>query len=308
MEGSRLRGALDPSGSGADDIAAVWWLLFFLGFAVFVLVVAALFVGVRRSGRPEDRSTSRAWMLGGGIALPAVVIAVVLAVTLSTMRSSAQNPPDTAVEVEVIGHQWWWEVRYPEHGVVTANEIHIPVGEPVALRMQSADVIHSLWVPELAGKLDLLPERVNTLVIDATRPGRYPGRCAEFCGLQHANMDIVVVAHRPDDYASWIEAQRAAARVPVSAAAQRGLDVFVASDCGSCHTIAGTTANGTTGPDLTHLRSRESIAGGMRDTTIPDLREWITDPHAVKPGVLMPGPSLTDDEIDDLLAYLEGLE
>ncbi|NND73640.1 MAG: cytochrome c oxidase subunit II [Ilumatobacter sp.] len=305
MQGSLVRGALDPRGSDAREIAALWWLLLALGAAVFAVVAVALFIGARRNST-TDASTARRWMLGGGIVLPSTVVAVVLGATLWAMRSTAEQPP--AVEVEVIGHQWWWEVRYPDHGVVTANEIHIPAGEPVALRLQSADVIHSLWIPELAGKLDLLPERVNTLVIDASSPGEYAGRCAEFCGLQHANMDLVVVAHDAAGFTAWVAEQRTPAADPATAPAQRGLVTFLAHDCASCHTISGASAGGETGPDLTHLMGRSSIAGGLLDTTVPSLREWITDPHDVKPGVLMPAPALTDAEIDDLLAYLETLE
>lgn len=209
---------LNPGGSSASEVAGLWWWLFWLGVAVFAIVVVGLAVAIRRTGDDTDADeavaddgsdhgpTWRHWVLGGGVILPSVVIAGVLVLTLVSMRALADRPPST-LTIEVVGHQFWWEVRYPEHGVVITDEIHIPAGQTVTLEMWSADVIHSLWVPALAGKIDLLPERVNILPIDAKEPGRYDGRCAEFCGLLHAHMDLVVVAHEPGDFATWLEEQ-----------------------------------------------------------------------------------------------------
>lgn len=283
-----------------------------LGIAVFLLVAVVLIVGLRRSA-PDDagseRRTSR-WIVGGGVVLPVVVITVVLGATLVAMRQVAATDDDAELTVEVIGHQYWWEVRYSDAGVVSANEVHIPADTPVEITLTSADVIHSWWVPAVAGKMDLLPERTNRLVVEA-EPGEYQGRCAEFCGTSHANMDFWLVVHDADGYERWLDEQARPAAAPTSPAAERGAALFTSAGCGSCHAVAGTEADGTGGapaPDLTHLASRLSILGGAAEPTTPDLVEWISDPHSVKPGALMPEPDLDENEIADVVAYLEGLE
>ena len=223
------------------------------------------------------------------------------------MRVTGDDAPEGALTVDVIGNQWWWEIRYPGTDVVTANEIRIPAGRPVKLRLRSADVIHSFWVPELAGKLDLLPERTNTMVIEADAPGRYQGQCAEFCGLQHANMGIEIVAEDPADFDAWLREQSQPAAAPSSATAREGRKLFASSGCASCHTVRGSAATGDTGPDLTHLASRRRIAAGALPLTTSGLTEWIRNPHDVKQGASMPAPDLTDDEIAAIVASLEGL-
>lgn len=305
-----LPATLDPSGSAAREIADLWWLLVGLGAVAFVVVAVGLGIGLVR--RPADdgdvaRPAAGRWLIGGGVVLPTVLIVVVLVATVASMRAVSSEPSDDAVRIEVTGHQWWWEVRYPDDGVVTANEVHIPAGRDVVLELRSADVIHSFWVPALAGKMDLLPERSNTLVIDADRPGRYEGVCAEFCGIQHANMKLVVVAHDEPGFAGWLDAQRQPAVEPVGALETRGEQVFVDRGCAGCHRVGGTDAAGDDGPDLTHVASRAAIAAGTLDNTLPDLREWILDPHAIKEGVLMPAVQLDPDELDALVAYVGAL-
>lgn len=298
---------LDPSGSAAREIADLWWLLVGLGALAFVVVVVALVVGLRR--QPTDGSpTGGRWLIGGGVVMPAVLIVVVLVATIASMRAVSSAPSDDAVTIEIVGHQWWWEVRYPDDRVVTANEVHIPAGRDIVLELRSADVIHSFWVPALAGKMDLLPERTNTLVIDADRPGRYDGVCAEFCGVQHANMRLVVVAHDETGFASWLDEQRRPAVEPTDELELRGERLFTSEGCARCHTVAGTRADGDDGPDLTHVASRETIAAGTSDNTAPNLREWIADPHAIKDGVLMPAAQLDPDELDALAAYVDALK
>jgi cytochrome c oxidase subunit II len=184
--------------------------------------------------------------------------------------------------------------------------VHIPADTTVEIILQSADVIHSLWVPALAGKLDLLPERANRLVVDA-EPGTYEGRCAEFCGTSHANMDFLLIAHEGEGFDDWITGQLRPAAAPIGEPAGRGAELFTEVGCASCHTITGTDARGTVGPDLTHFSSRQTILGGAADPTAPDLIEWITDPHSVKPGALMPAAELDDEQIEALVAYLTGL-
>lgn len=302
---------LDPEGTAAREIGRLWWVLLGAGCVALVVVLVVLAVALRRStaartdARDDGGSTS--WlMVGGGVVLPAVAILIVLVATIASMRTLDREVEADALTVEVTGHQWWWEIRYPDLGIVTANEIHIPTRTPVRLELRSADVVHSFWVPDLAGKLDLLPERVNELVIDADEPGTYLGQCAEFCGVQHANMAVVVVAHDEAGYGDWIEAQSSPA-AGVSGIAADGLQTFLDRGCASCHTIAGTSADGRDGPDLTHVASRQLIAGGLLEPVVPDLRAWIADPHAIKPGTKMPDTDLSEAEIDRLVAYLETL-
>jgi cytochrome c oxidase subunit 2 len=309
-----------------------------LAVVVFIAVLVALVIGLRRrsadtgedlrrlgTGPSSTASAggssvaSRRWIVGGGVVLPAIVIVAVLGATLIAMRDVVATDDDAELTVEVIGHQYWWEVRYPESGVVTANEVHVPADTPVEITLRSADVIHSFWVPSVAGKMDLLPERTNRIVIEADA-GVHQGRCAEFCGTSHANMDFLLVAHDGTGFDDWLTAQSAPAAEPTSDAARRGMALVAEAGCASCHDIAddpdattGTTstpagADVIAAPDLTHLASRLSILGGSADPTTPDLIDWITDPHAVKPDVDMPAADLTDDEIADVVAYLLELE
>lgn len=308
---------LDPAGPAAEDIADLWWLLFWLGTAVFVLFAVLLGMALRRRSRSgdvheqrdseaQDLRAARPWLMGGGIVLPTVVIVVVLVATIFAMRATADDGPDGALTIAVTGHRWWWEVEYAD-GAETANEVHIPAGEPVVLELTSADVIHSFWVPALAGKMDALPDGVNTLVIAADEPGRYEGACAEFCGLHHASMNLVVVAHEPAAFQEWLDAVAEPPPRPTSVAARRGLELFRAEGCGSCHTIAGTSADGDDGPVLSHLMARVSMLGRGQPPTAEGLREWLTRPHDVKEGTEMPVADLSADEVDAVVAYLETL-
>lgn len=322
VTGHRSASALSPRGSDAATIADLWWLMLALGAVAFVVFAIGLFAGLRRSGthgdqnppthdlrrlgRAEATRASKLWIMGGGIALPAVLIVIVLGATIVAMRSLTAAHAEPTLTVEVTGHQFWWEVRYPDYGVVGANEVHIPADTTVEIVLQSADVIHSFWVPAVAGKLDLLPERANRLVLDA-EPGVYEGRCAEFCGTSHANMNFVLVAHEGSGFDDWISDRLRPAVSPSSEPARRGGEVFAEVGCASCHTVSGTDADGTLGPDLTHFASRRTILGGAAELTVDDLIEWITDPHSVKPGALMPAARLDDAQIEALVAYLTQL-
>lgn len=318
-------------GPVAAELDFLWWMMLVLGTATFVLFGALLLAGMLRSRDesaepdggsldidgdgaadepPEEVSagTARTWIIGGGVLLPVVVVGAVLVATILAMDDGLDDdPPPGAMVIEVIGHQWWWEVRYPDLGVVTANEVHFPAGEPVELRLTSADVIHSLWFPPLAGKRDLLPDGVTTLVLEADDPGRYQGHCAEFCGLQHTLMRVSAVVHSPEDFEAWVEEQRQPAAEPAGALEQRGQQLFVSEGCGRCHTVDGTEAAGGIGPDLTHVASRATIGAGTLPTTTDAFEDWISDPDAVKNGVLMPGTELTGDDLDALVAYVESL-
>ncbi|MGH9032115.1 MAG: cytochrome c oxidase subunit II, partial [Acidimicrobiia bacterium] len=254
----------DTDGPVAEEIVGLWWFLLVLGIIVFVAFAVALAVALRRGragkegGEPTSRSLRR-WVIGGGAVLPAVVLVVVLVFTVASMRALPADAPTHALRVEVVGHRWWYEIRYPDHGVVTANELHLPVDRPIELALTSDDVIHSFWVPALGGKLDMLPDRTNTLVLQADEIGEHRTSCAEFCGLQHARMRLLTVVETDDDFDAWVDANRTSAQEPGDAAAARGQDVYFDAGCASCHTVRGTQSVGTEGPDLTHLASRQTL-------------------------------------------------
>lgn len=306
---SRSGDVLDPQGPVARAMAELWWLMLVLGVVVFFVFAGLLVGGLLR--RPDETSAEEArhrrlvtrWIGVGGIALPAVVIAVVFVATLVAMRDVPQDAPGGALEIEVTGHQFWYEVHYPGSGLVTANELHLPVGEPVALRLTSRDVIHSFWVPALGGKLDMLPERTNTLVLQADEPGEHLARCAEFCGLQHTKMALVVVAEPRADFDDWMSRQLEFPE-PEGELAARGREVFVGADCVSCHALRGSSPTGTDGPDLTTLPGRSTLAAGTLENTPENLARWIRDPQEIKAGVEMPATELSDADIEALLAYL----
>jgi cytochrome c oxidase subunit 2 len=216
-------------------------------------------------------------------------------------------PRANALEVTIVGNQWWWEIRYPKLGIVTANELHVPVSDPTKptptyITLQSADVIHSFWVPQLAGKMDVVPNKTNRVWIDPHTPGTYVGQCAEYCGTQHAWMLLEVIVHPREEFDRWVAAQQAAARE--DAAVREGRELFLSLSCINCHTVRGTPANGLFGPDLTHLMSRRTLGAGVVRNTPEALQAWVDDPAAMKPGVLMPAMKLSNDELNKLTAYL----
>lgn len=304
---------LDPAGPRAARIADLWWVMFGLSAVVFAivmgLVVAAVFRG-RRGPDPDDRSffTSSTFVVLGGAVIPFVILMIVFGSTLWTLIANARADDPAAVPIEVVGHQFWWEVRYPGQDVVTANEIHIPTGQPVQIHLTGADVIHSLWVPQLSGKLDLIPGQTNTLWLEADEPGVYRGQCAEYCGIQHAHMAFLVVAQPPDEFAEWLDQLREPANEPVAdTLVERGQEIFLGSACVYCHRVAGTNASGELGPDLTHLASRRTLAAGTLENNLGNLAGWIVDPQTIKPGNKMPATNLTSEELQALLAYLMSL-
>jgi cytochrome c oxidase subunit 2 len=210
--------------------------------------------------------------------------------------------------IEVIGHQWWWEVRYPQLGITTANEIHIPAGPAIAVRLNTADVIHSFWVPQIAPKLDLINGMTNTLALDNVQPGQYRGQCAEFCGVQHALMGVLVVAEPEQAFDAWAQNQRQPAAAPSDNPAQAGQQVFLSQQCAYCHTVRGTAATGRLGPDLTHVASRQTLAALTLLNTAGNLGGWVVDPQGLKPGNQMPHTDLAAPQLQQLLAYLESLK
>jgi cytochrome c oxidase subunit 2 len=247
-----------------------------------------------------------AWTLA-----PAVVLVFIAVPTIQTIFETDGTPAEGALEIEVIGHQWWWEFRYPEFGITTANELHVPQGRPVALSMTSADVIHSFWVPKLGGKRDLMPRRTTRLAFTPDSLGDFYGQCAEFCGASHANMRFHVVVDGAAEFDSWVQQQQAPP-VPADSLtdlARQGAELFAnpAKTCMACHTVQGITP-GVLGPNLTHVGSRAMIASGILPNTEEGLARWLRDPVGEKPGSLMPKPPLTEDEITALVAYLRSLQ
>ena len=307
---------LEPATDSARRVADLWWLMFWLGTVIFVVVMLLLLYAVSRGRRDKtdrDLSNSRrqSMVIGGGVAVPLIVLAVVFGYTLHTLTGLADDRSSNDWTVEVVGHQFWWEVRYPGEEVVTANEIHIPAGEPVEFQLTSSDVIHSFWVPELYGKLDMMPDTTTRVTITADEPGRYRGQCAQFCGVQHANMALFIVAQEPDEFSSWLDGQRELAEAPPPGSAlERGKEVFLSSSCVYCHAVrgAGNPASGELGPDLTHLASRETIAAGILENTQGNLAAWIVDPQHIKPGNKMPAVNMTSEELLALLGYLNSLD
>lgn len=299
---------LDAAGPNAERIAGVWWWLFWLAVVVYAIFLAAVLAAVTRRRSTTGEGTGNLPVILGGVVLPALVLPVVLFVNFGALSDIGGRPPGDALDVEVTGNRWWWEVTYPDLGIVTANEIHIPAGRPIAFEVTSDDVIHSLWIPELMGKIDLIPGKVNNHSLMSAEPGIYRAVCAEYCGLQHTKMQLRVIVDEPGEFDAWAAAMRRPAASPASQDGRRGLDVFLEAGCGSCHTIEGTPANGELGPALTHLARRRTLAAGTIPNTRGHLAGWILNPQSVKQGALMPPIKLLPEELHALLGYLEGLE
>lgn len=305
-----LQSVLHPAGPDAGIISQFAWVLFAGGAVIFVAVMALMVLSLRRGARPV---TPRWWIFGAGFAFPVVVLSALL--IWSTWRSAELTPQTSkgALSIGVTAKMWWWEVRYhdPASGreIASANEIRIPVGRPVYLGLSSTDVIHSLWVPALNGKMDTVPGRVTGLTLRADKPGVYRGQCAEYCGEQHARMALHVVAMPPEEFNRWLAREAQPATVPNNALAERGRAAFLEQRCQACHTIRGVTGNARLGPDLTHVGSRLHIAAGTLRNHRGTLAGWIADPQAIKPGARMPAAADLDGEtLHALAAYLEQLK
>ncbi len=302
---------LDAKGSEADRIASVWWLMFGLAAAVYVVVAGCIVYAATR-GRRRQGSDSRLhanrfiWI--GGVLAPLAILAVLAVVTVDTTSALRTSSPGE-LRIDVVGKLWWWEVRYPGTAVVTANEIHVPRGRPVDIHLTSDNVIHSFWVPQLAGKMDTVPGQPNDLDFTADTVGRYRGQCAEFCGLQHAHMGVTVVVEEPADFGRWLARRSRAPLEPASEDAAAGQLVFEREACAGCHTIRGTSADGTVGPDLTDVGSRKRLGAETLLNTPENMRAWIRDAQSIKSGISMPSfRSLSDRDLDALVAYLESLQ
>jgi cytochrome c oxidase subunit 2 len=307
-----------PASTPANSIAELSVFVLVIIGTIFAVVFALLIYSVIKfRGRAMDAAREPAQVYGSTqieLAWTVIPILIVVVLFLATARviHAIQDAPEpaTAVEVTVIGHQYWWEFRYPKLGIVTANELHIPASDPdhpvpTFLQLLSADTDHSFWVPELAGKTDLIPNHPNRMWMDPQRTGIFLGQCAQYCGTQHAKMLLRVSVDAPEDFAAWVRAQqKPAAEDEVATAGKR---VFESNACMNCHTVAGTPANGRFGPDLTHLMSRATIAAGAAENTHKNLRLWIQDPSVIKPGSLMPAMQLSDGDLDAVVSYMETL-
>lgn len=306
---------LHAASSQQSSIVELFWVMFGVACVGFGLVVTLLFFGWLRRDRAgltgrggDDRRATRLVVILG-VAVPVVLLSAlfVWADIFVVSSTAAPAPGSTQLTVRVIAHQWWWEIRYPGTTAVTANEMHIPTNTRVDVVGTSADVIHSLWIPELNRKVELIPGLTNRILLDASSPGVYRGQCAEFCGLQHAHMAIEVVAESPARFRAWLANMARPAVLPATEEQREGLGVFLSEPCASCHTIAGTAAQGDVGPNLTHLASRSTLAALTIPNTPLYLRGWIADPQDVKPGAKMPSVPLSRRQLDELVAYLEHL-
>lgn len=312
--GYNLQTTISPRSDFARDIQGLYELIFWMSVAVFVVVEAALvWAVIRYRHRTQDPIPAQvhgntrlevAWTIA-----PAVVLFVITYPTIATIFKwdLTQRPAGDVIEITVIGHQWWWEVRYPSANVVSANEVHIPVGRTVSLALESADVIHSFSIPRLVGKKDVVPNRTNYVYFTADEPGEYYGQCFEFCGIQHANMKFRTVVHSSEEFDAWLSSQQAVP-APADGKAQEGAQLFARGACVGCHTIQGTPAQAKIGPDLTHVGSRLTIGAGMLDNTPENLARWLRDPQEVKPGNQMPNLRLKESEVEALVAYLRNLK
>jgi cytochrome c oxidase subunit 2 len=316
----RTQNALAPESHQSRDIASLfWWMMggAWIGLGIVVLLLLWSWKRRNRRGLGGDRSGAkpgerRSWyvVVGAGIVMPIVVLSTLFVVSDIFLIRTTEAPAQAATKltVEVTGHEWWWEFRYPGTTAVTANELHIPVRTPVRVVVHTADVIHSFWVPELNRKIDTIPGRDNAIELDADRVGVYRGECAEFCGLQHAHMGFLVFVDPPATFRRWLADQERPARAPTGALATRGRDVFVNGPCSSCHAIRGTGAAGNVGPDLTHVGSRTTLAAATIPNNKGYLVSWIVDSQHFKPGNQMPNFNLPGAQLPALFAYLQGLK
>lgn len=316
--GAVVQSVLAPAGQQASSIDALWQLMLWVTTIVYVVTLGFVLLsfarGLRRknaSPAVETHETTLARAVSAAVGITVVILIGLLVASVMTGRATAERHDRDAVSIQVIGHQWWWEIEYEDsvasRHVRTANELHVPINRPVVFKVTSRDVIHSLWMPNLQGKRDLIPGYTTAIALQATRPGTFRGQCAEFCGMQHAHMALTVVAERDDEFDRWLDGLRAPAPETKTDVEKHGQDVFMTFRCAGCHTVRGSGAHGLIGPDLTHVASRDTLAAGTLPNTADALRHWIADPQSIKPGNQMPANPLKPAEADALVAYLESL-
>lgn len=317
--GDIVQSVLSPAGAQASSIHQLWLLMLWTTTIVGVVVLGFIAVALLRRARgettlriptgPETSLTRAVW---AATAVSVLILVMLLIASIVITRGVESVQASGAVTINITGHQWWWEIEYedavPSQRVLTANELHIPVGRPIVLKVSSRDVIHSIWVPNLQGKRDLIPGYTTAIWLQADRPGIFRGQCAEFCGLQHAHMALDVIAESAADFDRWLEGMRKPASPPQTDEQRRGHDVFMTRRCAGCHTISGAEAFGQMGPDLTHIGSRSSIGAGALPNTRDHMNAWVKNPQVSKPGNQMPPNPLSDEESRTLLAYLDFLK
>ncbi|MEP2119152.1 MAG: cytochrome c oxidase subunit II [Bauldia litoralis] len=309
---SGSQSALDPTGVEAGRVATLSWVLFIGAAVIFVGVLVLTVAAVVGPAGFRTRLGREGVVIAGGIVFPVVILTILLGYGLTVMRAGGAEGDGEGASIAVVGEQWWWRVIYTDaegRTFESANEIRIPTGRPVKLALTTADVIHSLWVPKLAGKLDMIPGRTNTLTLEAEEPGVSRGQCAEYCGGAHAFMAFHVVAMEPEDYDAWLDREAAVASRPGSTLEERGQLVFLSSGCGACHQVRGTDANGVIGPDLTHVGGRIALAAGTLPNSREAIADWIVANQHIKPQNKMPPYAIfSDAELDALSSYLASLE
>ena len=309
-----IQSVLHPAGIESGIVGHLWWVMFWTCTVVWFAVAGAMLFAIYRGRRRRTEANESILFANVLIATGISVVALVWLLFESVLTGRAQENVSTkdSLHIQVTGYQWWWDVQYenpvPSLQVTTANEIHIPVGRPVVIDLFAGDVIHSLWIPNLQGKIDLIPGRHNTLTLRADVPGTYRGQCAEYCGAQHAHMALVVVADPADQFERWLTANRAPAPAPSTPLQVRGKDVIERGPCAMCHNITGSLASARTAPDLTHIASRSTIGAATVPNTRGYLAGWIMDPQHIKPGNKMPPTGLSDEELQAVLDYLEILK
>jgi len=317
-----IQNAINPAGPQAHNLSRLWWLMFTVCAVVFVLVMIALLLSLRNRTLaettpmlepPQEQERRRRNVVISAISVTVIIMFVFLVASFSAGRSmTAGLANKNGLAIEVTGHQWWWEIRYDDVDAsnifTTANEIHIPVGVPVTFTLRGADVIHSFWVPNLAGKKDLIPGKINTIWLQADKPGVYRGQCAEYCGLQHAQMALWVVAEPQEQFNAWRQNQTQTSVSPASDSQKRGQQIFLSSTCVMCHAINGTPAGSNIGPNLTHIGSRNTLAAATMANTREHLVQWIKDSQSIKPGNKMPQNNLSDPDLQSLIDYLQSLK
>jgi cytochrome c oxidase subunit II len=310
-----------PASINASQISSLTLAVYLIAAGVFIIVESFLvYAAIHFRQKPNqtlpkqiegNRTLEIAWT-----AAPAIVLAVVFFISLKTLgfvsaqpanASQSGSSADPPLQIKVIAHQWWWEFDYPDLGIITANEFHVPVNQVVNLDIESVDVVHSYWAPQLGGKIDAIPGHTNHTWFEATQTGEFHGQCAEFCGLQHADMRFTAMVESADQFQAWVNDQQAAIPTASGLAAQ-GEQLFTTGSCIGCHTIDGTNAKGTLGPNLTHFASRGTFAGGVLTNTPDNLSRWLADPQVIKPGNDMPNLKLTPDQINALVTFLESLK
>jgi cytochrome c oxidase subunit 2 len=304
---------LHPGSPGAKEILHLFYIMLGIAAGIFVIVAGlTLYSSYRFRDRrrhlklrpgAESKMLEVLWT-----AVPILVVTYLFFKTVRVMHEVNPPPRGGDPDLVVIAHQWWWELHYPKSGAVSANEIHLPVGRRELLRLESADVVHDFWVPALGKKVDAIPNHPNHLWITLSKPGTFLGTCDEYCGSEHAWMRIRVIGQEPAAFKNWISRQLLPAPAPSGAEARKGASIFQARTCANCHTIAGTESAGNVGPDLTHVASRETLASGAIENSPENLKRWIKNPQAIKPGCHMPNLRLSDSELKALAAYLGGLE